>query len=479
MKKLCVLSLWLAAGAAAQPPQGQKQESLAGVVRLNRAPVSSSVLPVRLPRPVERKLSNGARLLVIESHRVPMISFQMTIPSGNLRDPEGLPGVSSATGALIRLGTKTRSAKEIADAIAGLGATVNIGGGSENGFITVSALTENFDAALAILADLLQNPTFPQDEFDKWKTRMRAQIEQSKSQPGALGSERLLKVLYPSDMRQYTRPTLDSLKRMTRDDLIAHYKKYYVPAGEWAGIAGDITPAEAVAKLDKALGNWKGGPVDKLSLPLPKPIAEKKIYLVPRPNSVQTLFYVANLAIDRTSPDYIDCTVMNQVLGSGPASRLFRIVREEKGYAYGIGSFFAASHFQNIFAASTSVRTEVTEPALTEILKQFTAIRDQPVPDGELNDAKSAIVTSFVLGLESPASVLSRWMTQREYGFPESYWDQYTAKVMAVSADDVERVAKKYIPVDTAQIIAVGDAAKIGELMKKFGPVEEVPPDAN
>lgn len=477
--KPLVLSLALVAVAAAQMPQGQPAQSLKGVVRLNRAPVSTSVLSVKLPRPVERKLSNGARLLIVESHRVPTITFRMTFPSGDLRNPAGLPGVADATAALIQLGTKTRSAKDIADAIADLGATVSIGSVTENASIMVSALTENFDAALALLADMLLNPTFPQDEFDKWKTRQRASIEQSKANPGALASERLFKVLYPSDARQFTRPTVEALNKMTREDVIAHYQKYYVPSGEWAGIAGDVTPAGAVEKLDKALGGWKGGPVEHASLPLPGPIAEKKVYLIPRPNSVQTALYVANLAIARNNPDYIACTVMNQVLGAGPSSRLFRNIREEKGYTYGIGSGFSASHYLNFFAAQTSVRTEVTEPALAELLKEFGDIRDKPVPDGELADAKSAIVASFVLGLESSSGVLGRWMTQREYGFPEDYWDTYPAKVMAVTAGEIQRVATKYVPLGNAQIIAVGDASKIGELLKKFGPVEQVPPDAN
>jgi predicted Zn-dependent peptidase len=448
-------------------------------VRLNRAPVSNEILKVKLPRAVERQLSNGAKLLIVESHRVPTISFRMMISTGDLRDPVGLPGVSSATAALMRLGTKTRSAKDIAEAIAELGATVSISSGAENGTITVSTLTENFDAALALATDILFNPTFPQDEFDKWKTRMRATIEQSKAQPGSLAVERMYKVLYPADARHNTRPTLDSLNKMTREDLVEHYKKYYVPSGEWAGISGDITPAEAVAKLEKALGSWKGGPVAPVSLPLPGPIAEKKVYLIPRPNSVQTALFVANLAIARTDPEFITCTVMNQVLGSGPSSRLFRNIREEKGYTYGIGSGFMASHYSNFFYSNTSVRTEVTEPALAELLKEFGAIREKPVPDGEMADAKSAIVASFVLGLESAAGVLGRWMTQREYGFPEDYWDAYPAKVMAVTAEDVQRVAKKYVPLDNIQIIAVGDAPKIGALLKKFGPVEEVPPDAN
>ena len=478
MTKRIVLSVAFAALAAAQP-QAQQPQSLAGVVRLNRAPVSNQVLQVKLPRPVERRLSNGMKLLVVESHRVPSITLRMSIPSGDLRDPAGMPGVATATAALIRLGTKTRSSKEIADALAAIGASLSIGSGDDAGSIFLSSLTENFDAALAILADVLFNPTFPQDELDKWKDRTRSSIEQAKSSPGSLAAERLLKVLYPTDARQFTRPTLDALNKITRENLIEHYKTYYVPSGEWGGIAGDISPAQAVAKLEKVLGAWKGGPVVHPSLPLPGPFAEKQVFLVPRPNSVQTVLYLANLAIGRNSPDYIECRVANQVLGSGPASRLFRNIREEKGYTYGIGSGFNATRTMNFFFTATSVRTEVTGQALAEVLKEFQNIRDTPVPPGELADAKSAIVASFALGLESSSSVLGRWLEQRENSLPEDYWDAYPRKVSAVTADDVRRVAQKYVPLDNIQIIAVGDAVKITELLKKFGPVVEVQPDPN
>jgi zinc protease len=478
MRKPLILSVVLAALGLAQMPQGQAPQSVAGVVKLNRAPVSNEVLKVKLPRPVELKLANGMKLLVVESHRVPNINLRMTVPSGDLRDPDGSLGVSDATAALIRLGTKTRSSKEIAETLAELGASISIGSGQGEASISLSSLTENFDAALAVLADILLNPTFPQDELDKWKTRQRAQLEQMKAQPGFLAQDMLMKLMYPADARRYTHPTAASLDKITRDALIEHYKKYYVPAGEWAGIAGDISPKEAAAKLEKALGSWKGGPIEHVTLPFPPPVAEKKVYLVARPNSVQTMLVAANRAIDRKSPDYIQCQVMNRILGAGPSSRLFRILREEKGYTYGIGSNFMATKYLNIFLANTSVRTEVTEPALTDLLAQFADIRDRAVPADELADAKSAIVASFVLGLESASSVLGRWLEQREYGLPEDYWDTYTQKVMAVSGEDVARVAKKYVPTENVQVIAVGDAAKLRELLKKFGTVEEVAPDS-
>ncbi len=477
MRKSLIFSIVFAALASAQMPQGQQPQSMAGVVRLNRAPVSNEVLKVKLPRPVERQLANGMKLLVVESHRVPAITLRMTVPSGDLRDPAGMPGVSDATSALIRLGTKTRSSKDIADALADLGATLSIGSSQGEATIFLSSLSENFDAALAVLADVLFNPTFPQDELDKWKIRQRSMIEQAKTSPGALANDLMMKLLYPKDARRYTRPTVESLSRITRESIVEHYQTYYVPSGEWAGISGDISPADAVARLDKVFGAWKGGPVAHVSMPFPPPIAGKKVYIVPRPNSVQTYLLAVNLAIDRKSPDYIDCQVLNRVLGSGPSSRLFRILREEKGYTYGIGSSFAASRYINYFAASTSVRTEVTEPALTDLLAQFADIRNRAVPAGELADAKSAIVAGFVLGLESSGSVLGRWMEQRTEGLPEDYWDTFTQKVMAVSADDVQRVSKKYVPLDNVQIIAVGDGTKLLDLLKKFGPVEVIAPD--
>lgn len=451
---------------------------LSGVVRLNRLPVANEVLSVKLPRVVERRLTNGLKLLVVESHRVPGINLTINLPSGSLRDSADLPGLSDATAALIRLGTKTRSSKDLADKLAEIGASLTIASGNDQGFIFLSANTENFDEALGVLADVLLNPTFPQDEFEKWKTRQKAQLQQMMAQPGFLGADRLYRTLYPDDGRHVIRPTSASLDKMTRDDVLAHYRKFYIPSGQLSGIAGDITPAEAVAKLEKALSAWKGGPVARIDMPLPGPIAEKKIYFTPRPNSVQTFLTIANLAIDRGSPDYIACQVLNHVLGGGPTSRLFRNIREEKGYTYGIGSNFSTTRVLNFFGASTSVRTEVTEPALTEILKEFNDIRTRDVPAGELEDAKNAIVASFVLGLERSNSVLSRWIDQRVHDLPADYWDTYAQKVMAVTAADVRKMAQKYVPLDNAQIIAVGDP-KIAELLKKFGPVEIVTPPAN
>jgi len=465
-------------------------QSFRGMVRLNRAPVSNEVLKVRLPRPVEKQLGNGIRLLVLEDHRAPIISLTIQIPSSPLRDPAGMPGVAEATAALMMSGTAARNQRQIAEALADIGATVGFsagagGGGGRGGggggaagagtgAITVSALTEHFDEALALMTDVLLHPAFPAEEFQRWKDRQRSAIEQARTSPTGLGTELLMKVLYPNDARQFTRLTAESLNKITRESLVEHYKKYYTPAGSLAGIVGDISARDAAATLDKALAEWKGAPVEKISLPITAPIAERKVWLISRPGSVQTDLVLANRAIDRTNPDYIACLVMNQVLGSGPAARLFRIIREEKGYTYGVSSSFSATRYLQHFSSSMLVRTEVTEPALTDLLKEFKEIRDVPVPREELDGAKRTLAANFALGLENPSAVLARWLQQREFGLPEDYWDTYSEKVAAITAADVARVAKKYVPYDNVQIIAVGDGDKIREVLKKFGPVQEV-----
>lgn len=468
---ICVLSV---ASLSAQAPQGQQQPSdFKGVVRKNLAPISNEILRVKFPKPTETKLKNGMTLLVIEDHRSPTVSVEIAMPFSGLNEPMESYGLSSATAEMLTLGTKTLNAREIAEKLADLGASMGASTGERYSYIRFSGLTENLDPLIALLQDVLLNPSFPQDELDKWKARMLANLKVARSQPQFLAAERFQAVLYPSDIRAMIAPTPESIAKITREAVVEFYNKNFRPDGGLVAVSGDTSAKQIAAKLDSILGEWKGAPPKQPDLPMREAIAEKKIYLIHRPNSVQTIFNIGNRAIDRRSPDYIPAMVMNRVLGQGPAARLFRNIREDKGYTYGIGSNFSASHFRNHFQLDTSVRTEVTGPALEEILKEFRDIRDRGVPAEELDLAKRALVASFALGTESPAMAIRNALTIREYGFPADYWDTYPEKVMKVTTEDVQRVAKKYVPMDNLQIIAVGDAAKIRETLAKFGPVEE------
>jgi len=459
--------------AAQEAPRAQQPTDFTGVQLKNRAPISNEILKVKFPRPAESRLKNGMELLVLEEHRSPTIQVQIAVPASSLNDPEGSP-ISAATGSLMRLGTKTRDARAIAEALASLGASISFNIGDRYAYATFSTLTENLDAVMALMADMLFNPSFPQDELDKWKNQQLSQLQQVRSIPDFLSTERFAKAMYPDDRRSFVLPSADGVKGLTRDMLAAHYQRIYRPEGGRITVLGDVSARQITPKLEALLAEWKGAGTKAPALPLPGVLKGRTVILVDRPNSVQTAFYLGNRAFDRCSPDYLPAQVMNRVLGGGPASRLFRNIREAKGYTYGISSGFTSSQYMNLFSLQTSVRTEVTGDAVREMLKEFSDIRTRPVPASELENAKRALVASFALSTENQATALSNATTLKEYScLGADYWDTYPEKVAAVTAADVQRVAQKYVPLDDLVIVAVGDGAKIRSVLSEFGTIEE------
>ena len=264
--------------------------------------------------------------------------------------------------------------------------------------------------------------------------------------------------------------TPETLDAMTREAMIECHRTRFVPDHALIAFAGDITLAAARTLVESKLGAWKKAGVPKPPVSEPAPAGAAKGYLVARPNSVQTTFVIGAQSMTRKDPDYVPLTVANRVLG-GPSGRLFRHLREEKGYTYGVGSFFSALEHRGQWVASTSVRTDVTEPALNDLLADVEAMRTTPVPDNELNDHKRAIVAGFALSLESPEQLLGYYVQSWVYGLPADYWDKYPALISGVTAAQAQAAASKYWDPSKLQIVAVGDA-KITEILKKRGVLE-------
>jgi zinc protease len=208
--------------------------------------------------------------------------------------------------------------------------------------------------------------------------------------------------------------------------------------------------------------------------PAPPAATMAKVFLVDRPGSVQTTLLMGNLAIDRANPDYPALVVLNEILGASAASRLFLNLREEHGYTYGVYSNIVARKYAGPWTAGGDLRTEVTDGAMTEFLRELNRIRDEKVPEAELDPAKRSVIARFALSLESPQQLIGYAIIRKTYNFPADYWDKYPGQIAAVTADDVQRVAKKYIDPATMQVVAVGDASKIKTILAKYGPVEMV-----
>jgi len=445
------------------------------VERKNRAPVSKDVLKVTLPRAVEATLSNGLTVLIMENHRLPMISMQFNISgAGPIFEPSNMPGLANTTAQMLREGTKTRSSLQIAEQTALLAAEVSgsAGFGSSATVVNASGLSENFDQWFAVAADVLLNPNFPADELNRLKQRMKAQLRQQRANPNFLSNETFNRAVYGSHPASVVAATNESIDNMTPEMLMKWHAERYTPQNAILGITGDVKASEIVPKLEKALAVWKKTDLKEVLPANPKPAALKRVFLVDRPNSVQTTVVLGNIAIDRRDPEYIPLNVTNHIIGGGPAARLFLNLREEKGYTYGVYSSFTAVKYPGPWRAGGDVRTEVTPPAMTEFFKEFQRIREEKVPETELEEAKRAIVASFALSLENPSELLGYAITRKIYGFPVDYWDTYPAKIMAVTADDVQRVARKYINPENLQVVAVGDVSKIKAAMEKYGPVE-------
>jgi len=294
-----------------------------------------------------------------------------------------------------------------------------------------------------------------------------------RGQPQFLAQERLSQAIYGTHPASLVLTPPETLKKITSADLARFHAQNYVPNNATLFIAGDVTLKEVLPRLEKVFGDWQGGKVTPVTIPAVPAQAETKIHLINRPGSVQTVFQIGSLGIERTDPDYVALAVMNRILGVGPSSRLFLNIREDKGYTYSVGSNVPSGKYRGTFTAQSPVRTEVTEGTIREFMNEFKRIRDEKVSPTELQNAKNAIIGGFALTLESPGNRLNNIITQKLYNFPANYWDTYPQKVEAITAEDVQRVAMKYIDINHLQIVAVGDASKTREVLAKFGSVQE------
>jgi len=478
---LAAIGLLAGALPQASAPAAPPQPSATKMVLKGKAPVSNDVLKVKLPRPQEADLANGLHLIVLEDRRLPQITFNIIIPgAGGYFDPPDKIGLASYTASLMREGTKTRTSPQISEALETMAASLIVGSGLSGTAASVSgsALSENFNKLMDLTADVLLNPLFDSAEWERFKTRTKAGLIQQRTQPGFLALETFNRVVFGSHPAARVSATAATLDAITPEALVEFYRTRYVPDHAAIAFAGDISMAEARTLVETKLAGWKRAGTAKSAVTDPPQMGASKVYLIARPGSVQTTLYVGTQSMKRTDPDYVALSVVNRVLG-GTMGRLFRHLREEKGYTYGIGSAFSATQYRGSWTSSTSVRTEVTEPALTDLLGEIGELRDKPVPENELADAKRAIVGSFARDLENPQQVLGYYIDNWLYNLPKDYWDTYPQRVMAVTAAQAQAAAQKYWEPGRLQIVAVGDATKITDILRKKGDLQIYDADGN
>lgn len=422
--------------------------------------------PVDFPTFHERTLSNGARVIVVESGEQPYVSVNLRVRTGTAADPEGKAGLAGMTAALLDKGTPTRSAQEIAEAVDFVGATLGASASADWTSITAGTLTEHLDPVLDLMADVVTNPTFPEGELQTERQRTLSGLQVELSQPAQIATRRFMAEVF-GDHPYGDAPTPETVRALTRADLEAFHRAYYHPTNALFVVAGDVRVDDVVGKLEREFGAWQAGTAPAVAM-APPPAPLRRLVFVHKPGTVQAVIRIGHLLPAASDDDWVALDVTNNVLGGGVQGRLFRILRDEKGYTYGSYSSSAERQAAGYFSASAEVRNEVADSALAEMITQIERLQDEPVPAQELADAKNYLSGSFPLSIETPMQVAGQVATTLLLGRPADYLETYRQKVEATGPGDVQFTAQQHLRPNEAVIVVVGDADQILSKVRPF-----------
>ncbi len=411
-------------------------------------------------------LANGMELYLVEDHKLPLVQVNLLVKSGWAADPSDRFGAGALAAELLNEGTKTRNAMAISDDAQRLGANLTTGSSFDKSNVNLNVQKKNLESALNLTADVMLNPTFPQDELERQKEIYLGRIMQESRQPIQTAYKIFGRELYGSD-HPYGQPytgsgTAQTIKAITRDDLAKYYQANYLPNNTAAIVVGDITLEEARGQLEKAFKNWKPGTVVRSDIKPATPLEKTKICIIDKPGAPQSVIFVGNLVPPRNHPDYDAALVVNQALGASTVARLFMNLRQDKAYTYGSYSFFTSRRGQGLLTGYAQVKTEVTKESVFELTKEFRDITTgRPVAGTELADCKNTLIKGFPQAFISIGGIADGIGDLISYNLPLDDWKTYAAKISGVTEETAARVAGEYIHPDALLIVIVGDRAKI------------------
>lgn len=464
-----VASLGLALLVAGPLAPASAQQSRADKPR-ELPPPPLPVKAVAFPTVHERTLENGARVIIVENHEQPIVSLDLRIRSGTALDPSDKPGVAGFTAALLDKGTATRTSRQIAESIDFVGGTLGAGAGADWTNVSATGLTEFLDTALVLLSDVVLNATFPAEELEIERKRTLSGLQVELSQPQSLAARRFAREVY-GEHPYGASLTPESVRSIRREDLVAFHGAHFRPENALFVVAGDVRPADVVARLDRHFAGWKRGAAVRPKLPAPPPRQQRDIVFIHKPGLVQAVIRIGHLLPPATHADWVALDVANQVLGGGTTGWFFRILRGEKGYTYGAYASAAKRLEPGYFQASAEVRNEVADSAIAEFFNLLGRIRREPVPADDLRKARDYMTGSFPRGIETPQQVARQVADTRLLGLPQDYLARYRERVAAVTAAAIQKAASTHLQPDRAVVVVVGDATRILDKLSRFGPV--------
>ena len=482
MRKLiyqAILALFLASCATTQTttriddtpeavPSATQQETATPALDRSKPPEPGPAPVIQLGQSESFTLDNGLKVFVVENHKLPRVAFSLVLDLDPIFEGDNAGYISTA-GQLLNRGTTSRTKAQIDEEVDFIGASLSTSGSGAFG----SSLTKHTEKLLELLSDVTLRPSFPQEELEKIKTETISALQANKDDPGSIASNVRGVLRYGKDHPYGELITEETVASITLEDCQEYYNQYFKPDIAYLAIVGDINKQRAQQLVEQYFGDWRSGEVPKHQYEQPTPPEQTQVAMVDRPQSVQStinITYPIELTIGH--PDVVPIRVMNTILGVGFSSNLVQNLREEHGYTYSARSSLSSDRLIGSFNASADVRNEVTDSAVVEFINELRRIRNEPVDEKRLQATKNYITGSFARSLESPSTIARFALNIERYGLPEDYYSSYLKRIQAVTAEDVQQIAQKYIHPDNAHILVVGKAVEVAEGLKQFGPLQ-------
>lgn len=442
-------------------------------------PKADAPRPFSLPTVRETRLENGLTIDFIEDHRSPIVTILVGIPlatdsSGDIAELTGRMAIAEATAELITEGAGSRTSEQVAREVETLGGRLSSSANDDYAEVALSVVAENAERMMDLLGDVLLRPAFPENEVALYKRNRIQTLVVQRQDPAFLAGERFDRIVFGSHPYAISAPTPASVNALDRQKLAQFHKSNFGPSGSVAIIVGDFDASRMETKAREVLGEWKA-PDEQTTTVRPGDFpraAARRVYLVDRPGSEQGDFRIGALAVKRSSADYFPLLVANSILGAGTNSRLFLNIRESKGYAYDVYSSVGALRDAGTFFGAAETRTEVTARAIKEMLAEFDRLGRVKVGERELQGAKNYLNGLFSLGLSTQGGVAGRLMQTHMLDLGRDYLGGYRSRIEAVTAEQVQEAARKYMSSGNPAIVVVGDASKLARTLRPIGPVE-------
>jgi len=433
-------------------------------------PKPGPVRSYRFPEFVDRMLPTGIRLVTVPVAKLPVVTVLVIIDAGSTDDPPGKEGVAALTAGLLLEGTAHFSGAELAEKFERLGASVESGADWDSAFAKITVLSDRVDEATTLLGQVLSEAAFPEREVERLKAERLAEILQLETEPRGLADEKFSEYLYSPESR-YSKPdegSSSSVSGLSRDDVEQFYRARYRAASTTVIVAGDVTVDAARALVTKAFKGWTAGTSERALLVVTARSNRKNVHIVNKDDASQSELRIGHVGLPRKNPDFFETLVMNAVLGGLFGSRINLNLREAHGYTYGASSFYDWRRGPGPFVVSTAVQSEVTMPALREILTEIERIRSAKITEDELSLARDYLDGVFPIRYETTAAIASALATLVIYGLPADYYDTYRTNIRGVTVDDVLKAARSHLHPDELQTVVVGDAKIIRESLAEL-----------